>query len=187
MQCAVSDTVTLKPVSPVVAQMETKPVALYRENLDWSAIDLTVTEDWRQWYIDGIFMGDDLTVSGTADEAVDSLTIVLIVGADYCTDTATAVIPMLREGLYVPNVFTPDLKINRQFGAQGVGITSFKLDVYNRGGMLVFRTDDIHDTWDGSHNGIPCPMGSYVWRIIYSTEVYPDVTHEIVGQVLLLR
>ena len=115
------------------------------------------------------------------------MVVVLIVGTEQCTDTARVVVPMLREALYVPNVFTPDLKINRKFGAVGTGITSFKMDIYNRSGALVFRTDNINEWWDGAHNGTPCEMGSYVYRIIYVTEVYPDVTHEIVGQVLLLR
>ncbi|MBQ3580828.1 MAG: gliding motility-associated C-terminal domain-containing protein [Bacteroidales bacterium] len=187
MQCAVSDTISLEPVSVVDATMEVTPVALYHELLDWSAVDKTKTETWRQWYVDGFFYGDESEISGVANEDNDSMVVVLIVGTEQCTDTARVVVPMLREALYVPNVFTPDLKINRKFGAVGTGITSFKMDIYNRSGALVFRTDNINEWWDGAHNGTPCEMGSYVYRIIYVTEVYPDVTHEIVGQVLLLR
>ena len=187
MQCAMRDTISLEPVSVVDARMVVTPQAVYHDLLDWTATDLTETETWRQWYVDGFFYGDDKEIGGRANEDNDSIVLVLIVGTEQCTDTSRVVIPMLREGLFVPNVFTPDLKINRKFGAVGTGITSFKLDVYNRTGALVFRTEDINEWWDGSHNGSPCISGSYVWRIIYSTEVYPDVTHEIVGQVLLLR
>ncbi len=187
MQCAMRDTVSIDPVSVVDARMEVTPQAVYHEVLDWTATDLTETETWRQWYVDGFFYGDDKEITGRANEDNDSIVLVLIVGTEQCTDTARTVIPMLREGLFVPNVFTPDLKINRKFGAVGTGIVSFKMDIYNRTGALVFRTDDINEWWDGSHNGSPCITGSYVWRIIYSTEVYPDVTHEIVGQVILLR
>ena len=187
MQCAMRDTISIEPVSVVYARMDVTPQAVYHDLLDWSATDLTETETWRQWYVDGYFYGDDKEIGGRANEDNDSIVLVLIVGTEQCTDTSRVVIPMLREGLFVPNVFTPDLKINRKFGAVGTGIISFKMDVYNRTGALVFRTDDINEWWDGSHNGSPCISGSYVWRIIYSTEVYPDVTHEIVGQVLLLR
>ena len=187
MQCAMRDTISLDPVSVVDARMVVTPQAVYHDLLDWTATDLTETETWRQWYVDGFFYGDDKEIGGRANEDNDSIVLVLIVGTEQCTDTSRVVIPMLREGLFVPNVFTPDLKINRKFGAVGTGIISFKLDVYNRNGALVFRTEDINEWWDGSHNGSPCISGSYVWRIIYSTEVYPDVTHEIVGQVLLLR
>ena len=187
MQCAMRDTISIDPVSVVDARMVVTPQAVYHDLLDWTATDLTETETWRQWYVDGFFYGDDKEIGGRANEDNDSIVLVLIVGTEQCTDTSRVVIPMLREGLFVPNVFTPDLKINRKFGAVGTGIISFKLDVYNRNGALVFRTEDINEWWDGSHNGSPCISGSSVWRIIYSTEVYPDVTHEIVGQVLLLR
>jgi len=187
MQCAVMDTISLNPVSVVDAQMEVNPTALYRELLDWNAVNRTQTETWHQWYVDDIYYGDDNEIYGTASDKVDSVVLVLIAGSDQCTDTSRVVLPMLREGLYVPNVFTPELKINRKFGAVGIGIIRFQMDVYNRSGIHVFHSEDIHDWWDGSHKGVPCTNGSYVYRIVYSTEVYPDVKNEITGQVMLLR
>ena len=68
-----------------------------------------------------------------------------------------------------------------------MGIIEYHLDIYNRNGLHVFHSDDLNDQWKGDHNGVECPTGSYVWHIVYRTEVYPDVRKEIVGQVLLLR
>ena len=187
MQCAVRDTTTLIPVTLTDAAIEVTPEVLNRDYPDWTAIDRSKNVDWRQWYVDGMYYGVDEKIGARADEAVDSVVIILIVGNSMCTDTAEVVLPMLREGVYVPNVFTPELAINRQFGASGVGIIEYHLDIYNRNGLHVFHSDDLNDQWKGDHNGVECPTGSYVWHIVYRTEVYPDVRKEIVGQVLLLR
>ena len=187
MQCAVQDTLSLEPLAVVDAKMDYSPIAVYREQLDWSAVNRTGKASWHQWYVNDLFYGDDDEITGTANVEDDSVVVVLIAGTEQCTDTSRVVIPMLREGLYVPNVFTPDLKINRKFGAVGTGVISFTMDIFNRSGAHVFHAEDIDDWWDGSHNGIPCINGSYVYRIVYNTEVYPDVKNEVVGQVILIR
>lgn len=54
--------------------------------------------------------------------------------------------------LYVPNAFTPDNDgINDVFQVKGTRVASFELEIWNRWGELVFKTDDINDFWDGSH------------------------------------
>ena len=174
MQCAVQDTLSLEPLAVVDAKMDYSPIAVYREQLDWSAVNRTGKASWHQWYVNDLFYGDDDEITGTANVEDDSVVVVLIAGTEQCTDTSRVVIPMLREGLYVPNVFTPDLKINRKFGAVGTGVISFTMDIFNRSGAHVFHAEDIDDWWDG-------------YRIVYNTEVYPDVKNEVVGQVILIR
>ncbi len=68
----------------------------------------------------------------------------------------------------IPNVFTPngdginDYFFPRDFLAKG--LTSFKLDVYNRWGQLIFTTDKTEGKgWDGMLNGIPQPEGVFVY------------------------
>ena len=89
--------------------------------------------------------------------------------------------------LYVPNVFTPDGETDNRFGAYGEGLHDFEIAIYNRWGMFTWRGDNLDARWDGTHNGIPCPPGSYVYIIHYSTNSNPDSRLTRIGQVVLLR
>lgn len=50
------------------------------------------------------------------------------------------------------------------FRAYGQGVAEFKLEVYNRWGVLVFATDDINYGWNGFLDGKPAKQDVYVWR-----------------------
>jgi gliding motility-associated-like protein len=71
--------------------------------------------------------------------------------------------------LYVPNAFTPngDGK-NEFFMAQGDGILSFKMYVFDRWGNNVFTSSDINTGWDGRPNNKGSEIVQqdvYVWKI----------------------
>ncbi len=88
--------------------------------------------------------------------------------------------------LYVPNTFTPNGDgMNDYFFAKGENITLFKLFVFNRWGELLFETEDISKTWDGTHKGKLLKTDTYVWRIIYKKQ--NGDTQEVTGHVNLLR
>ena len=92
-----------------------------------------------------------------------------------------------REVLWLPNVFTPDRTDNNVFKAEGIGILEFEMSVYHRWGELVFRSCDINQGWDGTHNGIKCPSGAYVYLIYYNSLYTPQERKKRFGTVLLLR
>jgi PKD repeat protein len=50
------------------------------------------------------------------------------------------------------------------FRAYGQGIAEFKLEVYNRWGVLVFESHDINHGWNGFLDGKPAKQDVYVWR-----------------------
>jgi gliding motility-associated-like protein len=65
-----------------------------------------------------------------------------------CMDSVSETIfPPLS--LYIPSAFTPngDGK-NDTFGAEGIGITRFKISIYNRWGELVFESEDVEKRWE---------------------------------------
>ena len=71
--------------------------------------------------------------------------------------------------LFVPNSFTPGKNgINDFFKAEGMGITAFHLQVYNRWGELLFDTRDINKGWDGTFKNLACPLDVYIWIINYT-------------------
>jgi gliding motility-associated-like protein len=61
-----------------------------------------------------------------------------------------------KSTLYIPSAFTPDGDgINDAFGVKGKNIVSLKMKIYNRWGELVYETQKLNDTWDGTYNGSP--------------------------------
>jgi hypothetical protein len=69
-----------------------------------------------------------------------------------------------RPDLFVPNAFTPGTAINSIFRPIAVGIASLSyFRIYNRMGQLVFSTSSLGSGWDGLLNGVPQPIGGYVW------------------------
>ncbi|MGB0402692.1 MAG: gliding motility-associated C-terminal domain-containing protein [Salibacteraceae bacterium] len=71
--------------------------------------------------------------------------------------------------LWVPNAFTPNYDAtNEGFRAYKDGAFYFNLEIYDRWGKLVFTSEDITESWDGTYNndGVRnCTAGTYVWKI----------------------
>lgn len=70
----------------------------------------------------------------------------------------------------MPNIFTPngdginDYFYPRQFLTSG--LTSFKMDIYNRWGQLIFTTNTVDGRgWDGKFNGEPQSEGVFIYII----------------------
>jgi len=70
--------------------------------------------------------------------------------------------------VYIPNVFTPDGDgLNDTFNVKGIGISekNFLMRIFNRWGMLIYSTEDIHQGWDGTYKGQICEDGIYAYYI----------------------
>ena len=58
--------------------------------------------------------------------------------------------------LYIPSAFTPDGDgVNDAFGVRGKNIISLKMKIYNRWGELVYESQQLSDTWNGTYKGEP--------------------------------
>ena len=68
--------------------------------------------------------------------------------------------------LYIPNAFSPDGDgINDYFKIWGQGISDFEIEIYNRWGQMVFKSNNIEEQWDGKFNDKISPSGTYVFRV----------------------
>lgn len=92
--------------------------------------------------------------------------------------------------LDLPNVFTPngdgsnDYFFPRQYLSKG--LTSFKMDIYNRWGQMVFETTNLEGSgWDGRFNNTDQPEGVYVYIIDATFKDGQKEHHQ--GNVTLLR
>ena len=68
---------------------------------------------------------------------------------------------------YVPSGFTPNNDgLNDCFSVKYWGpAVAFDMSIYNRWGQLIYYSKNINSCWDGTLNGIPQPVGTYVYRI----------------------
>ena len=88
--------------------------------------------------------------------------------------------------LYAPSVFTLNNDgLNDKFEFKGIFIEQFSVSIYDRWGSLVFSSNDIDNSWDGTINGEPAPDGVYVY-----TAFGKDINQrgiKLNGNVTLLR
>jgi gliding motility-associated-like protein len=90
----------------------------------------------------------------------------------------------------IPNAFTPNNDgVNDYFFPRNLltsGVTSFKMEIYNRWGQQIFETENSDGLgWDGKFNNIPQPEGVYVYIIDVSFKNGKKEHHQ--GNVSLLK
>lgn len=181
--------VKLKPFTMPEAKLRVAPRILNASNLSFEARDVGTEYAWRQWFLDEELLDwTGRVIYSTASADADTVSVMLVVGDGRCTDTALTLIPIEHTDLVAPNAFTPGAETNREFFVHGYHIARFEINIYNRRGVLVYRSDDINGRWDGRNlAGHDCPSGNYVYYIRYSTVYKPEIMQKQVGQVLLVR
>ena len=158
-----------------------------------SLVVLTIHQAWVTHLYDTIqegdtllFEGQNLTAGGiythdtVATDGCDSLVVMHLSWLPLPpvnTDTLT---------FWFPNVFTPGQDDNNRFGCiANCEVTEFELYIYNRMGLLVHHTQDIHAPWDGTRNEQPLPQGTYAYH--YRLRTPDNNVHSGAGTVTLLR
>jgi gliding motility-associated-like protein len=89
---------------------------------------------------------------------------VIIIDTNCCREMDTIKIVLLD--LYVPNAFSPNKDgLNERFHVKGPteGISDYRFYIYSRWGQLIWQTNSIEDSWDGTNQGRDCPVGTYSW------------------------
>ncbi|MES2733631.1 MAG: PKD domain-containing protein [Bacteroidota bacterium] len=101
--------------------------------------------------------------------------------------------------VFIPEAFSPNGDgTNDQFILRHVKyLMNLEVKIYNRWGEVILATKianppvDINgdlNIWDGTFNGQPCPVGSYVWAISYNSETIADMpTVKRRGGIALIR
>ena len=87
--------------------------------------------------------------------------------------------------LYLPNAFTPGgNRLNPEFlpvFSDPKEIEYYRMEIYNRWGNLIFRTEDLTRGWDGDH----APEGVYVVLVCYKPRGSKE--RYVKGSVTLIR
>jgi gliding motility-associated-like protein len=116
----------------------------------------------------------------------------IVSNSNGCTDTIVGTITVIENyTLFVPNSFSPDgNEFNNVFKVSGYGIDlfSFRLEIYNRWGEIIFVSNDPEIGWDGSYGDSRkmVPIGAYTYKLNYKlkNQEQPNV---ISGHVNLIR
>lgn len=194
--CPTTTARELAPPSFPRAELEVSPSTLTYERPTLYAFDHSNKHNRRQWAVELHGASDDsIPLPDTLQRIsylvpvndYDSATVILVVGNEFCHDTASQTLPIVRYVLSAPNVFTPDAEDNNRFTVVCDGAVEAELTLYNRQGLLVYSTTDLVQGWDGTHNGTPCPQGAYVWHLHYRNVDRPAEWNKAIGTVTLLR
>jgi gliding motility-associated-like protein len=147
----------------------------------------TVNGDTYEW-----FFGDGNTSTvvhpnNTYDDPGSYLITLIAMDEKGCTDTISKPISIEEAYyVYVPNTFTPDgLRFNNLFRASTVGVQSLQVRIFNRWGELIFTSDEMDFTWDGTFKGFVIQDGTYSWKISYVTRSGRE--EKLVGHVNIIR
>ncbi len=76
------------------------------------------------------------------------------------------------EGCTIPNSFSPDGDGVNDFFKIPCAVGTIQLNIFNRWGIEVYRSDEYKNDWDGTYNGSPLPDGTYFYLLKYSTDNY---------------
>lgn len=67
---------------------------------------------------------------------------------------------------------------------------NLNLYVYDRGGQMIFQSDNIDSGWDGTYRGAKCPAGTYSWVAFVdfrSSDITTNGKVKFKGTVILVR
>ncbi|PCH65167.1 MAG: hypothetical protein COC01_10265 [Bacteroidetes bacterium] len=87
----------------------------------------------------------------------------VVTNAFGCTDSIMKKI-IVKLDAAIPTGFSPDGNgQNDILFVRGGNYIQFDLKIFNEWGELIFVTNDPNEGWDGTKNGLPVPIGVYVY------------------------
>lgn len=88
-----------------------------------------------------------------------------------CSNSDTVCVFITTEwGVYIPNTFTPNNDgINDIFTPVGYAIEDLSMEIYDRWGLLIFKSSDTQKGWDGTVKGAKGAQGVYIYRVEIKT------------------
>jgi gliding motility-associated-like protein len=182
--CVNTNTVTVfvKP-SPVIAVNPKYSVVTQGESVFIHA----TANDTCYWYpADYLSCTNCNTVMSTPD--ADVTYTITTTNSEGCTTATTATVHIQIEStFYIPNTFTPNNDgMNEIFKPLATHIHDYKIDIFDRWGLLIFQSTNLDQGWDGTYKGGKCQQDVYVYKVEYVDDP-ENRTHTKAGQVNLIR
>ncbi len=113
----------------------------------------------------------------------------IVVTGNSCSDTAkvkNAVVVATVPIVVFPTAFTPNGDgLNDIFLPVHGPISTYEIIILNRNGVVVYKSNNIDEGWDGTRNGKPCLPGMYVYKVM--TTLRDKTIHFQYGHVMMYR
>jgi gliding motility-associated-like protein len=118
-----------------------------------------------QWYnAEGLNL-DTLSTLTVSDSGTYYVWVTDINGCSDESDVAIVHTQPLTN-LFIPNAFTPNGDDhNELFVIRGVNVNTFNIQIFNRWGELMFLSDSIDKSWDGTFDNKKVQEGTYYYNI----------------------
>lgn len=182
-----SQTITIYP----------KPTAAFEQNTDTIYADQTLRVYCQSSPTDKYIwdFGDGTQIQGlsTAEhkykfDGTFDISLIVVTG-NSCSDTATvkkAVVVATTPIIVFPTAFTPNNDgLNDRFLPVHGHISTYEIIILDRKGVVVYRSTDIDEGWDGTRNGKPCLPGMYVYKA--KSTLRDKTIHYQYGHVMMYR
>lgn len=150
-----------------------------------------------QWYVNNAYAGSGRNMNYTFRDTGCYDIRLLVQSENLCKDSTVRSICVFEGfNFYMPNAFSPNNDgINDLLLPKGSGwlYDNYKLEIFNRWGIIVFSTNDVNQGWDG---GVKTdefqlevlkadPNNFYNWRALVTDNQKQE--HVLKGSVMLLR
>lgn len=175
--------------------VNTNPVAsftYFQKNAQFTFENNSSNASSYLWTMGNVYQTAEVNPIANFTGVSGDLTITLVAtSAQGCQDSITRTITIPEEVLFfVPNTFTPDGdNMNQYFKpvmTQGLDVSTYIFQVYNRYGERVFESRDVNIGWDGTYQNRIAPDGVYTWSIKFTDKI-TDEKYTYEGNVNLLR
>lgn len=101
----------------------------------------------------------------------------------------TTIVPpdtLVDQTLFIPSAFTPNGDgLNDVFKVYGEELTELQVNIFNRWGEMIFKSEELAFAWDGKQKGIPVKEDVYVYQIYFENS--RGITEARRGKLVLLR
>ncbi|MCD4774166.1 MAG: gliding motility-associated C-terminal domain-containing protein [Bacteroidales bacterium] len=100
---------------------------------------------------------------------------------------------VIQPKVFLPNAFNPNsIHGNDKFKVITLPshLIDFQMHIYTKWGNKIFESTDINNSWDGTINGKPAPIGVYIWVIKHTDFGESNKTGKVItkkGTVTLVR
>ena len=155
------------------------PTAIYTANptsfmegntVRFNDLSIGTVESWEYDFGDGMYAHTQ-SAAHEYDQAGEYWTTLTVTDRHNCVDTAMILITVVPDVvIYIPNAFTPNGDGNNDVWLpiiNNYGDEFFEVLVYSRWGELIFKSNDPHVGWNGTHNGKLLETGVFTYKITY--------------------
>ncbi|MBC7587871.1 MAG: gliding motility-associated C-terminal domain-containing protein, partial [Chitinophagaceae bacterium] len=112
------------------------------------------------------YLNNDTIPRPFSTPAADITYLVTLTGIGGCSDTASVFIKVLLKPS-IPNAFTPNGDgINDTWHIDYLeSYPGATVEIFDRGGRMLYRSFNYSKDWDGTYNGKPLPVGTYYYIV----------------------